>query len=297
MAATVASVFITGGVYSLSNDGTQSSPWFQSQSNIVPSTHSFHVVCYGDSLTAGVSPPSEQNEPYGPYLQSELNDIQKSAEASAHVRLPPVVVTWRGIPGWTAQDMIRNANHTRLGVRPFVGFSPRTPDVAVLLAGTNDLGRNRSTDDIVADVVQLHEIFFEMGIKRTVALGIPPSAWQASHPEAAAAANHVNLALEKYCNSTLSKAASSDDAQKEGGGNGDDGRDVSGLAKYVPFPIPFETNNREYWAKDGLHFTQKGYAQLGRSLAGPVEEILSELRRVNAAAEKTKKSWFRKKDT
>ena len=47
------------------------------------------ILCYGDSLTAGTSPPFNELLPYGPYLETELN---ASIEEE-------VVVRWRGLPG------------------------------------------------------------------------------------------------------------------------------------------------------------------------------------------------------
>lgn len=278
--AACVSVLIMGCFYTLS-DGS-SSP--SKRSNIAPSTHSFHVVCYGDSLTAGMSPPLPQKQPYAPHLQSELNSIQKSMQASSKVQLPPVVVTWRGMPGWTAEEMLQRANDTRTGIVPLVKFSPRTPDVAVIMAGTNDLGHKRLAKDILSDVVDIHKLCFKMGIERTVAVGVPPSAWQTSKEEVAAAAREVNVGLEKFCNATQ-------DATGEGQRIGNTAS-AFGVAKFVPFPFPFDTASGR-WAKDGLHFTPKGYAHLGKSLAEPVEEILSVLRRTRSAKTK-RKGWFQK---
>jgi len=51
------------------------------------------ILCYGDSLTAGTSPPFNELFPYGPYLETELNTSKEEE----------VVVRWRGLPGWTSQ--------------------------------------------------------------------------------------------------------------------------------------------------------------------------------------------------
>ena len=56
------------------------------------------ILCYGDSLTAGTSPPFNELFPYGPYLETELNTSKEEEEE--------VVVRWRGLPGWTSQQMV-----------------------------------------------------------------------------------------------------------------------------------------------------------------------------------------------
>lgn len=184
--------------------------------------------------------------------------------------------------------MLQSANDTRTGIVPFVQFSPRTPDVAVLLAGTNDLGRKRPTGDILNDIFAMHKLCFKMGIKRTVAVGIPPSAWQASTAEVASTASELNAGIDTFCNSTqrdLSKGEGFIEAVSK-----------SGVAKFVHFPFPFDKGG-ERWANDGLHLTPKGYKELGQFLAEPVEEVLSELRHTRSAKKKQKqgqRGWFRK---
>mmetsp|Transcript_16696 Transcript_16696/g.48046 ORF Transcript_16696/g.48046 Transcript_16696/m.48046 type:complete len:324 (-) Transcript_16696:55-1026(-) len=276
--AAFASALVLGCAYALSDGGAMWRVYsFDTKSNIAPSTHSFHVVCYGDSLTAGISPPLEHNRPFAPHLQDELNSIRRSARAGSEEKTTlPVVVTWRGKPGFTAEQMVRSANDTRYGISPFVRFNPRIPDVAVLLAGTNDLGRRRSTRDILSDIVELHELCRKMGIQRTVAVGVPPSRWQASHAEALSAAAELNDKLEQYCNSTRTPT------------DGGQGRGAATTSTYVPFPFQYDKED-ERWAKDGLHFTPKGYADLGHYLAKPVDEILSELRRGISKSSKVKR--------
>ena len=261
-ASFVSAMFL--GITYVSWQGSSSSNLSLQSTPII--NHSFHVVCYGDSFTAGVSPPLTEKSPYGPSLRESLNDMRKSREShngSGHP--PPVVVTWRGVSEYTADRMVRNANSTQLGIRPFVRHNPAVPDVAVILAGTHDLGKRRSIADIVGDIISLHRMCFQMGIRRTLAVGIPPSAFLAADSDAASNVTEVNEGLKSFCN--ISKESSREENVPKS------------TAKFIDFPFPFEEES-DLWAPDGLHMTPYGYKELGKALSDPIEGIFMELRQI-----------------
>jgi lysophospholipase L1-like esterase len=154
--------------------------------------------------------------------------------------------------------------------------------------GRGDGGGDREDDDdddddvavaigAVADaIVRLHRACHEHGPGggvRTLAVGVPGSAWQASNARASRLRDGVNEGLRRFASS---------------GGGG------TGMATYVDFPFPFSRGGGrrgragrdgdgdvddgeccpELWNDDGLHLSEGGYEALGRRLAPFVIEIL-----------------------
>jgi lysophospholipase L1-like esterase len=188
------------------------------------------VFCYGDSLTAGTSPPSFQEFPYALHLERILQQLDSS-----------ISVQHRGLPGWTSNDLLRS--DAREAIK---AASPMK--VAIILAGTNDLGQTPDPRPIIENVIALHRLFSAAGVPQTVAIGVPSSGYQSAVPEAAQKAQTVNDALAQFCES-------------EPG------------ATYVPFPFGFSQGD-DKWSPDGLHFSPKGYQILGESLAPVVQKLL-----------------------
>ena len=100
---------------------------------------------------------------------------------------------------------------------------------------------------------------------RTVAVGVPGSAWQEANDRASRMRDGVNEELRRF-------------ASSDGGGE---------RVTYVDFPFPFSRGGRggagrdgdgeccsELWNDDGLHLSEGGYEALGRRLAPFVFEIL-----------------------
>ena len=193
------------------------------------------VFCYGDSLTAGTSPPLDYLYPYAPSLEQALGTAT-------------AVVRHRGLPGATAAMMLQNPDDEIRGLR---GLLKKTqPALVVILAGTNDLGYNSESAPIVTAVCGLHEIAHSLGIS-TVAVGIPPSAYQSMQSEAAELANMVNRELQAWC-----------------------GDRPGSLCTFTDHPVASWSKGDARWAPDGLHFSPEGYRVLGEGLAPVVSEML-----------------------
>ena len=108
---------------------------------------SSHIVCFGDSLTAGFQLPTADNPqgiatPYGRFLQ-ELTG-------------PAVRVSVSGICGELTGEM---AMRFRSAVRV-----PQ-PTYVVILGGTNDLGWNAAPADIMRILLKMYELAAAAGIK------------------------------------------------------------------------------------------------------------------------------------
>eukprot|EP00557_Chaetoceros_sp_GSL56_P011429 CAMPEP_0176480818 /NCGR_PEP_ID=MMETSP0200_2-20121128/2482_1 /TAXON_ID=947934 /ORGANISM="Chaetoceros sp., Strain GSL56" /LENGTH=249 /DNA_ID=CAMNT_0017876967 /DNA_START=159 /DNA_END=908 /DNA_ORIENTATION=- len=241
------------------------------------------IFCYGDSLTAGSSPPLDPLFPYGPHLEQELNQslqssaLSSSSSSSSSESESGVVVRWRGLPGWTASAMVEYMNDSTIGLRSALD-AIRNPSISIviILAGTNDIGsitssmfdsRNSDLDEsnnnnmesvklVMDPIVRLHKTCLDCigdsGRKdmQTLAVGIPGSAWQERNSNAAQLCADVNDALRQF-------AASEE------------------RVTYTDFPFLYQSDDIK-WSSDGLHLSPEGYETLGKCLAQSVKEMCME---------------------
>ncbi|KAL7521710.1 hypothetical protein ACHAWX_006388, partial [Stephanocyclus meneghinianus] len=239
------------------------------QSNLKRSSHlkmassnktspkSIRILCYGDSLTAGTSPPMDQLYPYGPHLERELNRLYSLESDDA----PSIVVRWRGLPGWTASTMLDYLDDPTLGLRSAVN-SIRDPSLSlvIILAGTNDIGMLTSSmtpsgDDVdfemaTEPILSLHRACLESDSGddrggnpeievgsdelRSLAVGIPGSAWQQMNPSAQKLCNNMNELLESVASSPISN--------------------FGGRLSFADFPFAYARDDSK-WSTDGLHLS------------------------------------------
>jgi lysophospholipase L1-like esterase len=222
--------------------------FFSSGTTAAVTTNSrvFNILCYGDSLTAGTSPPGAEYYPYASYLEQALKDKG----------LENVLVRHRGLPGWTTHQMLKDLDHEETGLRSAIKGAIEQDPVAgvslvILLAGTNDLAQHITAGEIASNVRALHVVSYATGVPRTLAIGIPPSGYQWWEESAAALAGKINGKLKEW--------VSQEDK-----------------ASYHASPFPFERGG-ENWAPDTLHFSPRGYQVFGESLAPIVKQILDSL--------------------
>ena len=188
------------------------------------------VFCYGDSLTAGTSPPGNKLYPYGKYLQEKLRAVP-GLESSR--------VGWKGYPGWTSSQLLNIAPLPSLldDVNSKIGKI----DVVIILAGSNDLAYGTDSQEIFDTIAGIHEIAHSKGCK-TIALSIPPSSWQKQSDTARSLAISVNSKLELWS------------------------RENQLNTMFAPFPISEFDASSGFWCSDGLHFSPEGYKEIGESL-------------------------------
>jgi lysophospholipase L1-like esterase len=198
------------------------------------------IFCFGDSLTAGTSPPSLETYPYAPYLEASLK---------TRGVLPNAVVRHRGFPGWTASQLLDSVNSEQGLLTSIRKIQDPPLSIVIILAGTNDLGYQREDVEISSDLFRLHEACYAEGIAHTIGISIPSSNYQVHYAEAAKKAEKVNTLLEEFC---LSKP--------------------EGQATFHRFPFGYDGGDN--WSHDGLHFSEDGYKILAESLAPVIEDIL-----------------------
>jgi lysophospholipase L1-like esterase len=196
------------------------------------------IFCYGDSLTAGVAPPTQAFFPYAEALQKSLTD-----NAEKNGKQITFEVEHAGFPGWTAKELKdqlisdgKNNNvRPKLLLRDPEKSEASYYDILIYLAGTNAWAHHVAR------------------IPFTIAVSVPPSEFQLHNSNAAARAATINKDLRKVIRRNFPRFSSSA---------------VSTL--WAPFPIPFnggDSSNKEWWATDGLHLSQLGYQRLGDYLA------------------------------
>jgi acyl-CoA thioesterase I len=105
-----------------------------------------HIVCFGDSLTAGFQSPTPNNPqgnetPYGRFLQ-ELTG-------------PAVRVSVSGVCGELTAEMAMRFRSAVLA---------HQPTHVVILGGTNDLGWNAAPADIMRNLLKMYELATAAGI-------------------------------------------------------------------------------------------------------------------------------------
>lgn len=139
--------------------------------NFEPSSGSvaaLRIVCYGDSLTAGFCNRGRSFQPYGRTLSAILEKLAL-----------PSSVSVCGLCGKTARQMVEGLRWQTLndyldnkgpGLERML--SDCRPDLAIILAGTNDLLRGASPESVLSDVRKLHASCHAAGVP-TIAL-IPP---------------------------------------------------------------------------------------------------------------------------
>lgn len=227
------------------------------------------IFCYGDSLTYGLSPPSSVQYPYAKYLMGELNLLYNSDSASSKLQMPATIVGHLGLPGWTSSQMLDHINDKKAGICEIVQHNP-TLSLMIILAGTNDLGRITNAEKSVArsvieSIVKLHQGAIECagGDRnkefRTLAVGVPGSAFQEKVHVASELAAYINDGLKNFA--TISKTY---------------GTSTIGQVSYIEFPFPYKDGDSK-WSPDGLHLSEEGYKELGRQLAIPVKMILDSI--------------------
>jgi len=192
-----------------------------------------HILCYGDSLTAGFCSGGRQFEPYSRTLESTL------VEAGSD---NPRVIEC-GLSGLTAEEMVADLDSgmivdvcrmRRQGLR-WLMAEHGVPDLVIIMAGTNDFAYQRDMSVILQDIITLHEACHEFGAK-TIAMA-PPSTDRSARKA-------LSLRLKAWAKRTPDVIA------------------------FVDPEVNIVPRHRcECWEPDNVHLSPYGYQCLGRELA------------------------------
>jgi len=219
------------------------------------------ILAYGDSLTAGYW---ANGVLFAPYAETLVRALAPELEVEAWVC---------GLSGMTAEEMAEGLDDDCLrdcvrregrGLRRILREEREPFDLALLMAGTNDLGACSSPLAIVKELQKLHEACHAEGV-HTVALSVPTSKFAALDVEGEAQRRKVNKWLAEWAGE-----ASSSQAQGARGG-------VLCVVDTVDL-LPY-SRDRGLWELDGLHFSKAGSQQFGRRLAEKLRQPLLDLQR------------------
>jgi len=203
-----------------------------------PSKARRRVLCYGDSLTAGFCSGGRKFTPYGPSLAEALRAADCECE-----------VSFCGLSSFDCRQMITESSgasvmdgvgQTGKGLE-WILANEGPYELAVIMAGTNDIGRQRSPDEFLKDLGVLHNICHARGVK-TLALAPP-------HPCTGPRGEFVEL-LRPWAHHH---------------------------AEVLAYVDPEELVPRSedgFWEKDMLHLSPKGSSTLGKRLASYVRTAL-----------------------
>ena len=210
-----------------------------------------HVLCYGDSLTAGYTlelGSSRSNylqfHPWAPVLSEQLG------VACSHV----------GMSGWTVQQMLQHKDEALTSEPDVCGLSQpglghllradQKVSHVVLMAGTNDLPSSSTASQILSSLKQLHDLCHTPSCK-TVAVTIPQSWAEQADKSWAAKRREVNSQLRDYAESLPDKC----------------------LFVAMDLEVPYWADCKN-WETDGLHMSKEGYLRFGKILATKIREFV-----------------------
>ena len=197
-------------------------------------SESSHIVCFGDSLTAGFQSPTADNPqgaetPYGRFLQELIG--------------PSMRVSVSGICGELTGEMVVRFRSAVLAPQP---------TYAVILGGTNDLGWNAVPEAIMRNLLKMYELATAAGIK-PVPVPVPSI--------------RVDVAgggpdVESWIGQHLARRAELNDLIQEYA-------IAKGLLWIDLFTATAESTTRQLaaqYSNDGLHLTTAGYRMLAQLL-------------------------------
>jgi len=198
-----------------------------------------HILCFGDSLTAGFSQYGTIYHPYAWSLQSSLESLLPSTT---------VINDIQGLSG----DMV---------VYPLGRFLPRMEDLytnpkmpynwAVVLGGTNDLGRDQKADEIFDGLLKVWDIPLQQGTK-VLALTVP---------ECGVCSPVLDKRRDKLNNKILEYKA--------------ENYYTLDLHSAIPYWSMPEEQRNEIW-DDGIHFTEAGYDLMGSIISDRIIQLILE---------------------
>lgn len=205
------------------------------------SSEKLRILCYGDSLTAGLHDHGKRYSPYGKALKGALLALGVQCEVSIC-----------GLSGYRTDEMIA---HLRApACRDHFGKVGRGLahildseghfDLVILMAGTNDFTPNSDLRAIQGRVCELHSVCHARGVP-TVMLSAPCNT------------SNLRIGLGKLLCGW-----------------------AQGHSQVLDFVDPEELvprRHRAHWESDCVHFSPAGYHALGMQLAPRIADVLKKL--------------------
>lgn len=190
------------------------------------------ILCFGDSLTAGYQTPSPahpsgEETPYGHALQEFLGERGR--------------VEVSGICGETTGEMVLRFRRAVL---------ERSPQMVIILGGTNDLGWNADPAEIMRNLIKMYELARASSIV-PVPVTVPSIRVDlgGENPDAAAwVAEHIQR--RQRLNAMIAEYA-----ERKG---------LRHIDLFIATAEPESLLLAQPYSNDGLHLTASGYRLFGR---------------------------------
>lgn len=191
------------------------------------------ILCFGDSLTAGFS---QKGLPLNPFSVKLAEHLANCGAASCQV-------INAGICGETTKEMCKR-------MRELLQRYDEKLAIVLILGGTNDLGDDDLTPGLtVANIQQMHNMVHTAGARSGV-LTVP----DCTEFSTDLVPQPYREELEEI-NELLRGFASTSEAM---------------FLVDVASALPQDEAHAALWEADGVHFTAKGYAELGDLLADAI---------------------------
>ncbi|KAI4870358.1 SGNH hydrolase [Hypoxylon rubiginosum] len=191
------------------------------------------ILCFGDSLTAGY--PAGQ--PYAAKLKEKLEDAFRDHLFSC------VEYEVDGVPG----DLVTRGSYID---RMRANWKREPYDWTIVLGGTNDLGWDRPTSDIITGLERTWEIPLSKGGK-VLALTIPDTKSRLYNLKERRDA--VNKAIKEYKKPFFFSFD---------------------LNSALPYHDMAPEDRAKYWEMDGVHLSAAGYDLMGEKVAEELIRIM-----------------------
>jgi len=194
------------------------------------------ILCYGDSLTVGFHKGGDAFEPYGYTMTNALGGL--GIEGST--------VRVMGLSGKTARECVQGLQSR--AIMDIVGQSGKglsyllaeegSFDLAIIMLGTNDIGKGYSVGEIISNIEKLHATCHRMNIPT---LAIAPTSLD--HGSYRSARNQLAQQLATWAKQT------------------------PGVIGCVDLEALVPRQNQMFWEPDKIHLSPHGSQALGRCVA------------------------------
>eukprot|EP01083_Nonionella_stella_P067073 177159_1 len=204
-----------------------------------------NILCFGASLVAGFYKDwdnwyldEETQKPNATFYSPFSNTLQSLIISNFKMDKSELNIVTRGVPGQCAVNMMDRLNKC-LKEHKNIQF-----DLVMICAGTNDIAWVKDTQKIIDKIIEMHAFCHTNGIK-SVIITIPECERQ--NDAVIQKRNEINNSLKQYADSNPNNVMLFDLYSK---------------LKYHCL----DTEKKELYWNDGLHFTPVGYKYWGQMI-------------------------------
>lgn len=203
------------------------------------SSHPWNILCFGDSLTAGYTNCGTEFHPYSNTLDKLL--LEEKSENNFKV----VEFGFSGEKVCPTMYNRLRETLTMKGIENSLTYLP-FQNIIIILGGTNDLGYNKSTENICKHLKLMYDYCLDSyECQLLVCITIPDINFSDQSKNMKEKRNAVNEFIANYCLES----------------------DRILFYDFCSSTMRMSHNEREkYYDKDGLHFSTDGYEYLGAEL-------------------------------